>query len=430
MKSASVSPNAIPNDLDLIPNLRRTNSPKFLNATINTNVSSISLDASPSSPFFDSGHDASIISNSGVTLTFIRKLKTFVNDRNAQWTTSQVCDALIKPWTRLDKCSMIDSFLNNYTKDCHPELGLTSDQATINASLYIVHAWDSNFIELVTSLESFIESNQNLCNSQPLGIWIDVFSTSLWHPIIHSLPNWTNNYLSLMKSIPITVCIMKPWENPLVLKDTRCLHHMYCNIRAGNTLHFQVATTDKKIILKKLFVEEFEKYFNIYYNIDFSTSLCNHTGDRDMIIEALSQKPHNLYEVNKSLKKGIIQSFFLHVHELISEEKNKTKSRANSFVGTVDDSSVVSDMFLNNHTLKLQYSLAYLYFKNNDLQLAEDTCKENLQLHLQYIQMNLEAGKDTKPATLAMLKMKSLLANIYRESKQLSFAQVMLAVLV
>jgi hypothetical protein len=97
----------------------------------------------------------------GVTMAFLRRLRDYIStdpNCNPHWSTEEVCDHLIKPWTEGAQCSFEEFMFSDHPVVRHPTLKMTHHEAFGDrATIFVSHAWKYEFVELVEAIETFFD---------------------------------------------------------------------------------------------------------------------------------------------------------------------------------------------------------------------------------------------------------------------------------
>ena len=174
----------------------------------------------------------------GVKLFLFEKIKEEAIKRNnseGYWTIAKVSAEIIgnheifseegrfrhidpnSTLTYSEKSSFIDVLLTNYSESKHPVLDIKySDVVGEKANIFVSFAYSSDFTELVDSLESFFEMNPNFSKDKTY-FWFDMFVNNQWQALVKSFEWWATTFREAVIEIGRTVCILSPWDNPLML---------------------------------------------------------------------------------------------------------------------------------------------------------------------------------------------------------------------
>lgn len=182
---------------------------------------------------------ASPIPKEGVTLALLQRLRDIVAHTNPEWTTTEVCVNLIKPWTEDKRCSLASLLKSDYTNKEHPDLQLTYDQSCgSHANMFCSHAWRYKFCHVVESLETFILNDVKSTGNAI--VWFDLAINDQWNASSLPFEWWCETFQNSIKEIGHTVLVLSPWSDPIPLTRAwyRRTHetHIYIYILLSNTM--------------------------------------------------------------------------------------------------------------------------------------------------------------------------------------------------
>jgi hypothetical protein len=156
------------------------------------------------------------IPKEGVTLAFLQCLRDIVLNNNPNWTTTEVCINLIKPWTKDKQCSLASLLKNDYIDKNHPALDMTYNQLCgSHANIFCSHAWQYKFCNVIDSLETFILSTVEI-STKPI-VWFDLVVNDQWNASNLPFEWWCKTFQNSIKEIGHTVLILSPWNCPIPL---------------------------------------------------------------------------------------------------------------------------------------------------------------------------------------------------------------------
>jgi len=110
-------------------------------------------------------------------------------------TTSEVCDLFVKPQTeccRSSYCEMLES-------QHHPAVGI--------ATVFISHAWEYIFLDVICALEYFFREQPDII------IWFDLFTNNQHRAADLDFDWWNNTFKSAIQQLGLTVMVLAPWSN-------------------------------------------------------------------------------------------------------------------------------------------------------------------------------------------------------------------------
>jgi hypothetical protein len=140
-------------------------------------------------------------------------------------TTTDVCKTFVKPITEEKECSYVD-----YLKLAKPDTDIVGE-----ATVFISHAWQYAFIDVVHALETYFVDQPDTF------VWFDLFSNNQHATFDLSFYWWKNTFLNAIEKIGHVVMILSPWKNPLPLTRAWCLWEIFCAVDTDSK--FEVAIT-------------------------------------------------------------------------------------------------------------------------------------------------------------------------------------------
>ena len=282
----------------------------------------------------------------GVTLRFVQKVRDYVQRleeaqlgdqqrrglpaNNVRWTTTDVCNRLIKPWTETKKCSFDDLMRYNHMASLPPSSEVRKSYDTCfgdlsytesfgnEAHIFVSHAWAYYCCEFVQAIETYFvdrllngggalpEARASIGDSDDLAdpnstlLWIDLFVNDQWNA--PSLPYewWSGTFLSAIKDIGHTMLILSPWDAPIPLTRAWCLWEILSTIRSGARLTVQLSSTQRRSFQAKL-REDYEYLMTAFCRIDVKNSQAWKEEDRDMIFKAVERYKGGFGGVNNMI---------------------------------------------------------------------------------------------------------------------------------
>eukprot|EP01039_Chlorochromonas_danica_P006268 gene6268-6909_t len=136
-------------------------------------------------------------------------------------TTADVCARFVMPMTRSLRCSYCDL------------LDKTSHAAVGTATVFVSHAWQYLFLEVVETLQGYFMDNPDVV------VWLDLFSHNQHKATQSHFPWWCESFKSAIGQFGHTVMVLSSWQDPIPLRRTWCLYEVYCS--AEQTARFDIA---------------------------------------------------------------------------------------------------------------------------------------------------------------------------------------------
>jgi hypothetical protein len=159
----------------------------------------------------------------GVLLLALQKLRDIILPDHPDYTTTEVCDNIVKPWTVDKQYSLYELIQKDFSNNVHPELGLLASEAIgPTAMVFVSHAWRYRFQDLVSALETFFDQNESY-DKDTTYLWVDLFLNNQ-----HTAPSlpfewWSSVFRDAINEIGHTCLVLNPWKSPIPLTRVWCL---------------------------------------------------------------------------------------------------------------------------------------------------------------------------------------------------------------
>ncbi len=242
------------------------------------------------------------LTTKGVSLSTLQKIRNIANELRKGMTTAEVVEDIIKPITKLFKCSFVH-FLSNTNGKSPPDIGFSPGRFSKSSygpgNIYISHAWDYKFEDLVNSLEGAEDSQNKSKDSGMLSMlldrrqqnyyWIDVFCMNQWKPICTATKcpsmNWFRNSLpNLIKHIGTFCLIMVPWNEPIVLHRLWCLYEMAACYMVSVNINVRLSKNRHRMFIAMM-REHYEECYRVIGT--FEVNALESTAKSDPAIECM-----------------------------------------------------------------------------------------------------------------------------------------------
>lgn len=274
------------------------------NITTSLNCNMANLDTGTSLPPFP---------KEGVSLLLLQRIRDVSHN---EWTTTDISQNLIKPWTEAKLCSFEELMFQEHQINAHPVLNLTYDQCFgPSAKIFVSHAWKYGFVEFVDCIESYFQDQneltdlkelivpdtlQKISENETVFLWIDLFVNNQWKA--SSLPYewWSGTFLSAVGDIGHTMLVLSPWDAPIPLTRAWCLWEILSTIKTNSKLTIQLSRSQRSLFQSKLRTD-FEYIKTALCKIDVAKSEAFHVKDRDMIFEAVEKFEAGFRGVNNQI---------------------------------------------------------------------------------------------------------------------------------
>ena len=143
-----------------------------------------------------------------------------------QWTTSQVCNQLIKPLTSLNCGSFCD------------RVAAAGAHGVAKANMFLSHVWTDKFLDTLEAVLQVIETGGSSA-LQSTYVWFDVFSTSQHSSVDRPPAWWMSTFKSAIASMGRLAMVLNPWHDPTALKRAWCVLELFSCASSGG--RFDVA---------------------------------------------------------------------------------------------------------------------------------------------------------------------------------------------
>ena len=250
-------------------------------------------------------------------------------------TTSQVCEEYLKPMTISKGMSYCDILLEEITAtgDSH------SDITVAPATVFISHAWNSNFLEVVDAFINHLTSN----GQSDAVIWFDLFSNNQHQTSIRPFEWWCNTFQSAIRDFGHTILVLTPWRDPVPLTRAWCLWEIYSSVVMKSKLDIAIVASQQEDFINAL-TEDFSSINKMVATIDIKKSKAFKEEDRVRILQAVEQSEGGFIAVNQMVFQQIWQSLTAIAMQALSaaDRSNiKTYSLMNSIARLLQDQGTI-----------------------------------------------------------------------------------------
>lgn len=251
----------------------------------------------------------------GVSLSILVALRDLVDKHHdPKWTTTDVCDNLIKPWTESTRSSFAEFMKVSHSVDPHPGLGLTHNQAFHPvAHVFISHAWKYIFADVVDSIQLFFESNDQGLSADTTFLWFDLFLNNQWSAPLLPQEWWKSVFKEAIQEIGCTLMVALPWHKPVTVTRAWCLWELYCTRVTKSTLMLALGREEQKTFktnLERMVVEEDYDVLDELDEIDVEQSDAWNPADKEMILRAVESMPGGFDSMNNQVK-GLLLPWYI-----------------------------------------------------------------------------------------------------------------------
>lgn len=310
----------------------------------------------------------------GIKLTFL--CNDFVDsygglDTFHEMTTKEVCIDFIKPKTFDSKVSYCQWLIDNNRSE---HVG--------DATVFISHAWEGNFKELIEALELHFREKERHCNEpfDDVVVWMDIFSTNQHrgNNNLQPLPFewWSETFKTAIGEIGYTVMIFIPWDDPIPLTRAWCLFELYCTV--DMECRFEVAMTSEQHLL---FLAELERNPQIILSDNTNSMLSVH----------LEQSTCTIPEDSERIFQAVESSIgFEHLNQLVSRQLRYWCCELIEFSLNRHSQEPEEE----NSCLELKYCLALIYAEQGRYTKAEPILIDLRKRYSELLEVEVAAAED------------------------------------
>jgi hypothetical protein len=228
---------------------------------------------------------------------------------HADWTTTQVSDNVIKPWTQSSRCSFVSFMRSNHTGTEHPDLHCKyADAFSDKATVFVSHAWKYKLKDVVEALESYLRTNNGGSTEENTFLWFDLVLNDQWNAVTLPQEWWKEVFLGAIKDIGETLVIAIPWQSPIHFTRAWCLWELYVTKKTGSRLSLLLSPAEVESFQQTL-MRDSEEIIKALCSIDVEKSEAWNPADLSMILEAVRSLPGGgAHVVNKEIK-GLLREW-------------------------------------------------------------------------------------------------------------------------
>ena len=223
----------------------------------------------------------------GIRVKYLRKFVDLCGgkERLKGKTTRAVVEEFIKPVTSKKKCSLCKLLLNQ--KDPKRYIG--------RANVFICHAWNDSFLDLVETLEnsSHFFYTERDSHSEKTILWIDIFSYNQHIPT-HLDIGWMSLFQKIVEKIHFTLLVPSTQS----LSRAWCIWEISCTLRSKGK--FSVASKQRP-----------SKYYGIVRSVIVNRSeesVCSFVEDQELI-RARIQSSGSFADVDSLIRFAVLKEF-------------------------------------------------------------------------------------------------------------------------
>ena len=187
-------------------------------------------------------------------------------------TTTDVCEAIVKPATLACKSSYCDMMVDQG----HGAVG--------TAVVFISHAWKYKFLDVVDALKSHFKATPDII------VWFDLFSNNQHKAVSLDFDWWCGVFMSAIADFRHVVMLLSPWGDPISLKRAWCLFEAYCSAKTKCKFEVALSGDEKQQFIEAVIADAEKHVNNMLSKIDCEQSECYKPEDRDKIFDVVRRE--------------------------------------------------------------------------------------------------------------------------------------------
>eukprot|EP01038_Epipyxis_sp_PR26KG_P014216 gene14216-19075_t len=226
-----------------------------------------------------------------------------------------------------DQCSLIDMLEQNYpvSNSKHPQLNVSYDEVVgLKSTIFVSFAYSNNFIELVEALNLFLSSHSDQFPKDSTYLWFDLFVNDQWHALEKNFEWWATTFKEAVVEIGNTVCVLSPWNKPVLLERAWCLYEISCS----NNLFIALSKL-QWIDFKNTLLEDNRSIMSSLSKIDLENSSCFISDEKESIFREVREHDGGFSGFNNkvvSLLRNWVDMTVLEIlGEIVNTEDNVLK---------------------------------------------------------------------------------------------------------
>ena len=221
----------------------------------------------------DGEWDHSVFPKHGVTVNF---LPQFIHNCGGEgelrgMTTAKVCELYIKQVTVKSQSSFCD--LLRFVK--HDDYGE-------NATVFISHAWNSLFLDVVSALLYHFKGKEETV------VWFDIFSNNQHRPISAQYEWWASTLKYAISCFQHTVLVLNPWSDPIPYSRAWCLLEMYYTAKTESKFEVAMSENEHLKFLSDISNHGKRSIDQMLSTIKSRNSECSLKEDKEKILSVIS----------------------------------------------------------------------------------------------------------------------------------------------
>ena len=223
--------------------------------------------------------------------------------------TTQVCEEYLKPMTISKRISYCDILLEDILSNNSNQ----SDMTVATASVFISHAWESNFLEVVDAFTNHLRTS----GQSDAVVWFDLFSNNQHQASIRPFEWWCNTFQNAIRDFGHTILVLTPWRDPIPLTRAWCLWEIYSSVVMHARLDIAIIASQQRDFINAL-TEDFDSINAMIARINIGNSKAFKEADRIRILEAVERSAGGFMAVNQMVFQQLWKSLTVFAEKTLS----------------------------------------------------------------------------------------------------------------
>ncbi|KAF0723179.1 hypothetical protein Ae201684P_021992 [Aphanomyces euteiches] len=188
-------------------------------------------------------------------------------------TTTDVCEAVVKPETIESNCSYAQKHINGPT------------QGIGKATHFVSHAWKYSFCDLISAIEIFALSLPP-DEAKSAFFWVDLFVVDQHHAPSRPHSWWSSTFVDAIRSFGKVVLVFQPLLDPIPLTRAWCLWEIFTAIQTGASISLAMPTeqwTNYRVSLR----QDYHAVIDSLQRVDARNAEAWNPRDKEEIFHAI-----------------------------------------------------------------------------------------------------------------------------------------------
>jgi tetratricopeptide (TPR) repeat protein len=352
-------------------------------------------------------------------------------------TTREVCDVFLKPMM----FSRIPGNGGSYALYTYQRQKQKRVSTVRDAEVYVVHAWDSIFLDVVDTMRNYIAP---LPSRDIVTLWFDMLCINQCKKRQNSVAWFETSFVNGINNMNHVLVAMIPWQKPLVFERTWCLWELYtCANQQGTPqaplMHYGLPAA-QYLQFKESIVDPSPatipySYFRMVDQIDLNMSNSKSSKHRKNIIAACQHghmqngqrseagDPALVFEANNVVTESVKNWVISEAKSTLAKSMDGTSVQVEAqialaniyrYLGMATKAIPLLTRALEHH--KVNYGKEHIKTINVAYLLGNIYCYERkldqaLELYEYCLDMRRKLNGDAHPQTLHMVLCTALLYN-------------------